>query len=74
MAYFVPDGQVIDALKQAAHRGVDVKVILPGFSDFRWYFTPVDPAMRSFAGACRFMSSTMLAACKKAVIDGVCPP
>jgi cardiolipin synthase len=29
MAYFVPDVQLIDALKDAAKRGVDVKLILP---------------------------------------------
>jgi len=32
-AYFVPDQQTVDALKAAARRGVDVKVILPGVSD-----------------------------------------
>ncbi|MBA2690700.1 MAG: cardiolipin synthase [Burkholderiales bacterium] len=34
IAYFVPDPQIIEALKQAAKRGVDVKVVLPSFSDF----------------------------------------
>ena len=33
MAYFVPDRQFIDALVQAAKRGVDVKLVLPGVSD-----------------------------------------
>jgi cardiolipin synthase len=32
-AYFVPDRQIIDALCQAAKRGVDVKLVLPGVSD-----------------------------------------
>ncbi len=32
-AYFVPDKQAIKALTDAAKRGVDVKIILPGFSD-----------------------------------------
>jgi cardiolipin synthase len=32
-AYFVPDVQVLRALTQAARRGVDVKIILPGVSD-----------------------------------------
>jgi cardiolipin synthase len=32
-AYFVPDQQTVDALKAAARRGVDVRVILPGKSD-----------------------------------------
>ena len=32
-AYFVPDVQILQALSDAAHRGVDVKLILPGVSD-----------------------------------------
>ncbi len=32
-AYFVPDEQFITALTQAAKRGVDVKLVLPGVSD-----------------------------------------
>jgi len=32
-AYFVPDRQTVDALKAAARRGVDVKIVLPGVSD-----------------------------------------
>ncbi|RPJ45831.1 MAG: cardiolipin synthase [Betaproteobacteria bacterium] len=32
-AYFVPDPQLIKALIDAAARGVDVRLILPGFSD-----------------------------------------
>jgi cardiolipin synthase len=34
MAYFAPDPQTVDALKGAAGRGVDVKLILPSYSDF----------------------------------------
>jgi cardiolipin synthase len=33
MAYFVPDSQTLTAIKDAAGRGVDVKMILPGYSD-----------------------------------------
>ena len=33
MAYFVPDAEIRLALEQAARRGVDVQLILPGFSD-----------------------------------------
>jgi cardiolipin synthase len=33
MAYFVPDDEIVLALTGAARRGVDVKLILPGFSD-----------------------------------------
>ncbi len=31
--YFVPDDQMLKALTDAAARGVDVKILLPGFSD-----------------------------------------
>lgn len=33
MAYFVPDRRTLRELKRAAKRGVDVSLILPGFSD-----------------------------------------
>jgi cardiolipin synthase len=32
-AYFVPDQQIVDALCDAAQRGVDVRLVLPGVSD-----------------------------------------
>jgi cardiolipin synthase len=32
-SYFIPDNQIITALADAARRGVDVKIILPGISD-----------------------------------------
>ncbi len=32
-AYFVPDAQILQALIDAAHRGIDVKIILPGVTD-----------------------------------------
>jgi cardiolipin synthase len=32
-AYFVPDQQIVDALRDAAKRGVEVKLVLPGVSD-----------------------------------------
>jgi cardiolipin synthase A/B len=34
MAYFVPDPQTLGALKGAAARGVDVKLVLPSYTDF----------------------------------------
>jgi cardiolipin synthase A/B len=34
-AYFVPDPQLVDALLDAAHRGVDVRLILPSTTDSR---------------------------------------
>ncbi len=32
-SYFIPDSQLVQALTDAAKRGVDVKIILPGMSD-----------------------------------------
>jgi cardiolipin synthase len=32
-AYFIPDDQILRALKNAARRGVDVKIVLPGITD-----------------------------------------
>jgi cardiolipin synthase len=32
--YFVPDPRTVQALMRAARRGVDVRLVLPGFSDF----------------------------------------
>jgi cardiolipin synthase len=34
VAYFIPDPQSLEALKDAARRGVDVKLILPSHTDF----------------------------------------
>jgi cardiolipin synthase len=34
VAYFIPDPRSLEALKQAAQRGVDVKLILPSHTDF----------------------------------------
>ncbi|MEM8766464.1 MAG: cardiolipin synthase [Pseudomonadota bacterium] len=33
--YFVPNGSIIDALKLAAYRGVDVRILIPGITDNR---------------------------------------
>ncbi len=35
-SYFIPDDQILKALADAAARGVDVKIILPGTSDSPW--------------------------------------
>jgi cardiolipin synthase len=32
-SYFIPDDQIVKALTEAAGRGVDVKIILPGITD-----------------------------------------
>jgi cardiolipin synthase len=38
MAYFVPDEQLENALMEAARRGVNVRLILPSYSDFSGVF------------------------------------
>lgn len=38
MAYFVPDRQFLDTLEDASRRGVEVTLVLPGFSDFWMVF------------------------------------
>lgn len=38
MAYFVPDDRLEEALMAAARRGVEVRLILPAFSDFQGVF------------------------------------
>jgi cardiolipin synthase len=73
MAYFVPDPQLLDALKDAAHRGVDVKIILPAHTDGWVVFN----AGRSFyddlldAGVKIYERRARVLHAKTAVIDGV---
>jgi len=73
MAYFVPDPQTIDALKAAAARGVEVKLVLPSYTDF-W---AVFHAGRSHyedlleAGVQIYERQDALLHAKTAVIDGV---
>jgi len=71
-SYFVPDGQLVAALTDAAKRGVDVKIVFPGVSDA----SMVRHAGRSFyaqllAGGVRIfeLQASVLHA-KTAVIDG----
>lgn len=72
-AYFVPDEQLLTALKDAAQRGVDVKLILPSYTDFALVFH----AGRSFyqelleAGVKIYERRDKLLHAKTAVIDGV---
>jgi cardiolipin synthase len=72
-AYFVPDPQLLTALTDAAKRGVDVKMILPGHTDF-W---AVFHAGRSHysalleAGVKIYERREALLHSKTAVIDGV---
>ncbi|HSR12152.1 MAG TPA: phospholipase D-like domain-containing protein, partial [Thermodesulfobacteriota bacterium] len=71
--YFVPDDRILDALKGAARRGVDVRILLPGSSDIGVIFY----AGRSFytellkAGVRLYERKGVLLHAKTAVIDGV---
>jgi cardiolipin synthase len=71
-AYFVPDVQILRALSDAARRGVDVKIILPGVTDSDLMFY----AARSFysemlASDIRiFQLQIAILHAKTAVIDG----
>jgi cardiolipin synthase A/B len=71
--YFVPDRRMLQALTDAARRGADVRLVLPGFSDFG----PPFHAGRSHytelltAGVRIFERRDALLHAKTAVIDGV---
>lgn len=73
MAYFVPDPAFVDALAAAARRGVDVVLVLPGFSDS----SLVLHAGRSHysrllqAGVKLYERRDALLHAKTAVVDGV---
>lgn len=72
-AYFAPDPNTINALKAAARRGVDVRLLLPGFTDS----TLVFHAGRSHyeellaAGVRIYERHDALLHAKTAVVDGV---
>ena len=72
-AYFVPDPQLLAALKAAAARGVDVRIVVPGSTDSalvfhagRYYY---DELLQ--AGVKIFERRDALMHAKTAVIDGV---
>nr|WP_244240466.1 phospholipase D-like domain-containing protein [Achromobacter agilis] len=73
MAYFVPDPAFIEVLSAAARRGVDVALVLPGFSDSSLVFH----AGRSHyadlleAGVKLYERRDALLHAKTAVVDGV---
>ena len=73
MAYFVPDPQTLEALTDAARRGVEVTLVLPSYTDF-W---AVFHAGRSHyedlfeAGVRIYERQDALLHAKTAVIDGV---
>lgn len=72
-SYFVPDDDTVDALTEAARRGIDVKVILPGESDVLTAFY----AGRSYykellkAGVKLYELKGGILHAKTAVVDGV---
>jgi cardiolipin synthase len=72
-AYFVPDRNVMQAMKNAAKRGVDVRIIFPSFSDVSILLH----AGRSFyddllaAGIRVYERKQAMLHAKTAVIDGV---
>ena len=72
-AYFVPDQQLLDELKAAARRGVDVKLLLPGRTDF---WAPLYAGRSHYsdllkAGVKIYERKDALLHAKTAVIDGV---
>ena len=72
-SYFIPDDQIVKALTDAARRGVDVKIILPGITDSQlafyaqWYH--YSGLLKS--GVKLYEHSTSLLHAKTAVIDKV---
>jgi cardiolipin synthase A/B len=72
-SYFMPDDQIVKALRDAAGRGVDVKIILPGTTDSllalhaqRYYYSEL---LKS--GVKIYEQSTSLLHAKTAVVDNV---
>jgi cardiolipin synthase len=73
MAYFVPDDNLENALKDAARRGVEVRLLLPSYSDFSGVFYAgrahyqglLDAGVRLYELETAFLHS------KSIVVDGV---
>lgn len=71
VGYFVPDPEIKGALVEAAQRGVDVRLVLPGFSDF---WAPVEAGRSHYdellaAGVRIYEWHEALMHAKTAVID-----
>ncbi len=72
-SYFVPDEQMVDALVDAARRGVEVKIVLPEVSDSSmalyasWYY--YDELLE--AGVKLYKRGNAVLHAKTAVIDGI---
>jgi cardiolipin synthase len=72
-AYFIPDDQILKAFTDAARRGVDVKIILPGTTDST---LALDAARYNYSGLLEsgvkiYERRNALLHAKTAVIDGV---
>jgi cardiolipin synthase len=72
-AYFIPDDQILDAFRDAARRGVDVKIILPATTDSS---LALNAARYNYskllkAGVKLYERRNALLHAKTAVIDGV---
>jgi cardiolipin synthase len=72
-AYFVPDDQILSTLKDAARRGVDVKIILPSTSDssLAIHAARYNYAELLQAGVKIYEHRNAILHAKTAVIDGV---
>ncbi len=72
-AYFIPDDQILKAFKDAAGRGVDVKIILPGTTDstLALYAAQYNYSELLESGVKIYERRKALLHAKTAVIDGV---
>jgi cardiolipin synthase A/B len=72
-SYFIPDDQILKALTDAARRGVDVKIILPGITDSQLalYAQRYHYAGLLKAGVKIYEHGTSLLHAKTAVVDEV---
>jgi cardiolipin synthase len=72
-AYFIPDDQILKAFKDAAGRGVDVKIILPGATDstLALYAAQYNYSELLESGVKIYERRNALLHAKTAVIDGV---
>lgn len=71
--YFAPDDRMLQAVKEAAQRGVEVILLLPGFSDF---WAPLAAGQSHYTGLLEsgvriYEREDALLHAKTAVIDGV---
>ena len=72
-SYFIPDDQIVKALTDAAERGVDVKIILPGITDSQLalYAQRYHYSGLLESGVKLYEHSTSLLHAKTAVVDSV---